>query len=148
MSTYPLFCLALQQLSELVSINLSHNKIRDIVDLTEIPSRNVLTMDFSYNQIDYIPPEISKFYFQLTRLYLNDNQLSYIPTDIFKLIYLTQANCDRLSIMHPEDLIIFFYVLSNKRKYLYLRLYDKKTSLFDKTNTKSTNCCSKSLFIS
>ena len=85
----------MQQLSELVSINLSHNKIRDIVDLAELSSRNVLTMDFSYNQIDYIPPSISQFYYQLTRLYLNDNQLAYIPTDIFKLVYLTQANFER-----------------------------------------------------
>jgi len=92
---YPLFFLALQQLSELASINLSHNKIRDIIDLAEIPSRNVRTMDFSYNQVDYIPSEISQFYYQLTRLYLNDNQLAYIPTDIFKLVYLIQANFER-----------------------------------------------------
>jgi len=89
------FFLALQQLSELASINLSHNKIRDIIDLAEIPSRNVRTMDFSYNQVDYIPSEISQFYYQLTRLYLNDNQLAYIPTDIFKLVYLIQANFER-----------------------------------------------------
>ncbi|CAF2044115.1 unnamed protein product [Rotaria magnacalcarata] len=76
-------------------LDLSHNYIRDIADIADIPSRVVATMDFSYNQIDHIPPEIGKFYFELYYLYLNDNKLANIPTDIFLLKYLKRVDLQR-----------------------------------------------------
>jgi Leucine-rich repeat (LRR) protein len=82
-------------MSQLKYLDLSHNKIKDITDLAEISSRTIVTMNFSYNQIDYIPPEISQFYFALMYLYLSDNQLTYIPTDVFKLQYLYEADFQR-----------------------------------------------------
>ena len=82
-------------MSKLTHLDLSHNKIRDITDLGEITSRTVYTMDFSYNEIDYVPPEISHFFYDLYYLYLNDNKLSYIPTDVFKLQYLLKADFQR-----------------------------------------------------
>lgn len=95
---------ALRQMSQLKYLDLSHNKIKDVTDLAEITSRNVATMDLSFNEIDYIPPEISQFYFALMYLYLNDNQLSYLPTDIFKLKYLYGANVQ--GNLFPQDEII------------------------------------------
>jgi len=86
---------ALEQMSKLKHLDLSHNKIKDITDLADIASRSVNTMDFSYNQIDYVPPEISQFYYELYYLYLNDNKLAYIPTDIFRLQYLRKADLQR-----------------------------------------------------
>ena len=88
-------------MSKLQYLDLSHNKIKDITDLAELTSRTVGTMDFSYNEIDYIPPEISQFSFNLYYLYLNDNKLNYIPTDIFRLQYLKKADLQRNSF--PAD---------------------------------------------
>jgi len=82
-------------MSKLKHLDLSHNKIKDITDLADISSRLVDTMDFSYNEIDYVPPEISQFYYELYYLYLNDNKLAYIPTDIFRLQYLKKVNLQR-----------------------------------------------------
>lgn len=82
-------------MSKLTDLDLSHNKIKDITDLAQIASRSVVSMDLSYNQIDYIPPEISEFYYELKYLYLNDNKLTYLPTDIFELRYLQKAALDR-----------------------------------------------------
>ena len=86
---------ALRKMTKLNYLDLSHNKIRDITDLADIASRLVNTMDFSYNEIDYIPPEISQFYYELYYLYLNDNKLSYIPTDLFRLQYIRKADLQR-----------------------------------------------------
>ncbi|CAF4096282.1 unnamed protein product [Rotaria magnacalcarata] len=86
---------AFKQMSKLMHLDLSHNYIRDIADIADIPSRVVATMDFSYNQIDHIPPEIGKFYFELYYLYLNDNKLANIPTDIFLLKYLKRVDLQR-----------------------------------------------------
>ena len=88
-------------MAKLEYLNMSHNKIRDITDLAEIASRTVITMDFSYNEIDYIPPEISQFFYDLLYLYLSDNKLSYVPSDIFKLQYLRQADLQRN--LFPSD---------------------------------------------
>ncbi len=88
-------------MSKLEYLDLSNNEIKDITDLAEIASRNIRTMNLSHNEIDYIPPEISQFYFALIYLYLNDNQLTYIPTDVFKLQYLYEANFERNPF--PED---------------------------------------------
>ena len=85
----------LRKMSKLNYLDLSHNKIRDITDLADIPSRTVNTMDFSYNEIDYVPPEISQFYYELYYLYLNDNKLTYLPTDVFRLQYLRKADFQR-----------------------------------------------------
>lgn len=82
-------------MSKLEYLDLSHNKIRDITDLAQISSRIIENMDFSYNEIDYIPPEISQFYYNLYYLYLNDNKLTYIPTDIFDLRYLRKIDLQR-----------------------------------------------------
>ncbi|CAF2120577.1 unnamed protein product [Rotaria magnacalcarata] len=82
-------------MSKLTYLDLSHNKIKDITDLADITSRLVSTMDLSYNQIDYVPPEISRFYYELYFLYLNDNKLNYIPTDIFRLQYLKKVDLQR-----------------------------------------------------
>jgi Leucine-rich repeat (LRR) protein len=82
-------------MSKLKHLDLSHNKIKDITDLADIASRVVATMDLSYNQIDYVPFEISQFYYELYFLYLNDNKLTYIPSDIFRLQYLQKANLQR-----------------------------------------------------
>lgn len=71
--------------------------------MAEIASRTVITMDFSYNEIDYIPPEISQFYYDLSYLYLSDNKLSYIPTDIFKLQYLRQIDLQR-NLFSPDEI--------------------------------------------
>jgi Leucine-rich repeat (LRR) protein len=86
---------ALQQMSKLKYLDLSHNKIKDITDLAEIASREVSTIDLSYNEIDFVPPEISQFYYELYYLYLNDNKLTYIPTDVFELVYLQKADFQR-----------------------------------------------------
>jgi Leucine-rich repeat (LRR) protein len=93
--------IALKKMSKLKHLDLSHNKIKDITDLPDISSRSVGTMDFSYNEIDYVPPEISQFYYELYYLYLNDNKLAYIPTDIFRLQYLKKADLQRNSF--PAD---------------------------------------------
>jgi Leucine-rich repeat (LRR) protein len=82
-------------MQKLTYLDLSHNKIKDITDLPDIASRSVSTMDLSYNQIDYVPPEIAEFYYELYYLYLNDNKLSYIPSDIFRLQYLRVASLQR-----------------------------------------------------
>lgn len=86
---------ALKSMSKLMHLDLSHNKIQDITDLADITSRKVNTMDFSYNLIDFIPPEISQFYYELYFLYLNDNKLAYIPADVFRLQYLRKAELQR-----------------------------------------------------
>ena len=52
-------------------------------------------MDFGYNEIDYVPPEISQFFYELYNLFLNDNKLNYVPTDIFRLQYLRKADLQR-----------------------------------------------------
>jgi len=95
---------ALQQMSKLEYLDLSHNKIKDITDLAYIASRLVATMDLSYNEIDYVPPEISQFYYELYYLYLNDNKLTYLPTDVFHLQYLQKADFQRNPF--PADEII------------------------------------------
>ena len=86
---------ALRELSKLKYLDLSFNKIRDITDLYMMTSRLVNTMDFGNNEIDYVPPEISQFFYELYYLYLNDNKLNYIPTDIFRLQYLRKADLQR-----------------------------------------------------
>ncbi|CAM4965599.1 unnamed protein product [Rotaria socialis] len=86
---------AFKQMSKLTHLDLSHNYITDIADIGDIPSRVVATMDFSYNQIEHIPPEIGKFHYELYYLYLNDNKLAYIPTDIFLLKYLRRVDLQR-----------------------------------------------------
>ncbi len=91
-------------MSKLRYLDLSHNKIKDITDLSDIASRLVATMDISYNEIDYVPPEISQFYYELYYLYLNDNKITYMPTDIFQLVYLQKADFQRNSF--PADEII------------------------------------------
>lgn len=91
-------------MSKLKYLDLSHNKIKDITDLADIASRVVTTMDLSYNEIDFVPPEISQFYYELYNLYLNDNKLTYIPTDVFQLVYLQTADFQRNSF--PADEII------------------------------------------
>ena len=52
-------------------------------------------MDFSYNEIDYVPPEISQFRNALRDLYLNDNKLTYMPIDLFGLLLLKNADLRR-----------------------------------------------------
>ena len=82
-------------MTKLTHLDLSHNKIRDIADLAEISSRTVSVMDFSYNEIDYVPPEISQFRNGLRELYLNDNKLTYMPIDLFGLLQLKNADLRR-----------------------------------------------------
>ena len=82
-------------MTKLNYLDVSYNQIRDITDLAFLSSRAVITMDFSYNQIDYVPPEIGQFYNALNYLYLNDNKLNYIPTDIFRLYYMKKVDLQR-----------------------------------------------------
>ena len=101
----------MRELQKLTYLDLSHNKIKDITDLPDIASRSVNTMDLSYNQIDYVPPEINQFYYELYYLYLNDNKLTYIPSDIFRLQYLKKAG------LHKEIFFLQMKLTQSKRNF-------------------------------
>jgi leucine-rich repeat protein SHOC2 len=79
------------KLPKLGYLNLSNNNFDDLSDLADFASPSLLSMDFSNNKIDHIPPEINRF-ISLSSLYFSNNSLAYLPTNVFQLRNLRTAD--------------------------------------------------------
>ena len=71
---------SLKSLEEIYTIVMSHNKI-DSINFT-IP-KNVRTVDFCYNQIEYMAPGTFQGLLRLIFVYLNNNNLKILQTNSF-----------------------------------------------------------------
>ncbi|CAF3656543.1 unnamed protein product [Rotaria sp. Silwood1] len=74
------------RMSYITYFNMSHNNLEDLFGISTLGTPSYYRiMDFSYNQIDLIPPEISQNIGLLQQFLVKHNKLTHLPKELFGL---------------------------------------------------------------
>ena len=94
----------LSKLTELVSLNISSNKISNIPDFPE----SLLYLYLSNNNISRLPTSFSNL-INLQILYLNGNQLSEIPPEIYNLsqIWMLDLSDNKITVIPSQIKLLY-----------------------------------------